>query len=234
MKTCKHGLNLIASILICCFAGASFIQPALAASTDIANVPMAVKNSVTPNVQVILDNSESMDGYMAGTLVSGSDPNTRGNIGRLAMRNAITSYRTAFNWGLMSFGIGGAGLYSTYVYLLGTDSGMVFTDDCVGYVPGVFNGTPFTPGISASNPSALYPSRRAVAMSLSIYPRMIPISLTFFITGVMGARRQSAKPGRPQPTHLILQPTIGIYHTIHPPHGRTRLPPSAAPGFPRH
>lgn len=151
MKSCKQGKPLIARALAGCFACASLMQHALGASTDLANVPMAVKNSVTPNVLIVLDNSESMDGYMEGTLVSGNNPNTRGNIGRLSMRNAVASYRSAFNWGLMSFETGSAGLYNTWVYLMGNDSGMVFTDDCVGYVAGVVNGTPLVPGISASN-----------------------------------------------------------------------------------
>lgn len=126
-----------------------------AASTDIANVPMAVSNSVTPNVLVIYDNSESMDAYMNGTLVSGNDPNTRGNIGRSVMRDAIATYRTAFNWGLMTYGMKTSPyLLNTYAYYLGSDLGMVFTDDCVGYVA----GNPPTPGNSATNGS-----RRCVA-----------------------------------------------------------------------
>lgn len=121
---------------------------AYAASLDIANVPMAVRNAVTPNVLVVYDNSQSMDAYMNGTMVSGNDPNTRSTIGRTVMRNAITSYRTAFNWGLMTYGmVGPPGLYNTYAYYLGSDSGMVFTDDCVGYIA----GSPPTPGKSASN-----------------------------------------------------------------------------------
>lgn len=119
-----------------------------AGSTDIANAPMAVSNMVTPNVLVIYDNSQSMDAYMNGTLVSGNDPSTRGNIGRSVMRNAITTYRSAFNWGLMTYGmIGAPGLYNTYAYYLGDNAGMVFTDDCVGFVA----GNPPTVGISASN-----------------------------------------------------------------------------------
>ena len=120
-----------------------------AASLDIANVPMAVRNSVTPNVLVIYDNSQSMDAYMNGTMVSGNDPNTRSTIGRTAMRDAITSYRTAFNWGLMTYGMktNPPGLYNIYAYYLGSDSGMQFTNDCTGYV----SGTPPVPGISASN-----------------------------------------------------------------------------------
>ena len=121
---------------------------AQAASTDIANVPMATSNMVTPNVLVVYDNSQSMDAYMNGTLVSGSDASTRGNIGRLVMRDAITTYRGAFNWGLMSYAMTGTpSLYNTYAYYLGSDTGMVFTDDCVGYVAAV----PPTVGVSASN-----------------------------------------------------------------------------------
>ena len=110
---------------------------------------MAVKNSVTPNILVVLDNSESMDGYMTGTLVAGNDPNTRGNVGRTAIRNlAITPYRYAFNWGLMSFTTGAPSLMGTYVYYLGDANGMVFTNNCTGYVPGVFNGAPAIAGTS--------------------------------------------------------------------------------------
>lgn len=119
------------------------------ASLDLANVPMAVKNSVAPNVLVIYDNSQSMDAYMGGTMVSGNDPNTRSTIGRSAMRNAITNYRTAFNWGLMTYAMTTTppNLYNIYAYYLGSDAGMQFTDDCVGYV----SGSPPTPGTSASN-----------------------------------------------------------------------------------
>ncbi|MBZ0093591.1 MAG: hypothetical protein K8F27_15400, partial [Sulfuricellaceae bacterium] len=146
----------VAAALFVCLMFSQFVQTVQAASTDIANVPMAVKNSVTPNVLVIYDNSESMDAYMNGTLVAGNDPNTRGNIGRQVMRNAITGYRTAFNWGLMTYGMSTnpPQLYSTWAYYLGSDTGMVFTDDCVGYVA----GNPPIPGISASNTSSAYPS----------------------------------------------------------------------------
>jgi type IV pilus assembly protein PilY1 len=125
-------------------------QAVFAGSTDISNVPMAVSNMVTPNVLVIYDNSESMDAYMNGVMVSGNNANTRGNIGRSVMRNAISAYRTAFNWGLMSYGMSSnpPTLYSTYAYYLGSDSSMVFTSNCTGYVPGVFNGAPAVPGTS--------------------------------------------------------------------------------------
>ncbi|WP_189941779.1 pilus assembly protein [Sulfuriferula thiophila] len=130
-----------------------------AASTDIANVPMAVKNSVTPNLLLIYDNSESMDAYMAGTMVSGNNPNTRGNIGRSVMRDAIDSYRTAFNWGLMTYETKTPAIYNTYAYYLGSDgtgtgagTGMLFTDTCTGYVaPSSANSYVATPGIDSTN-----------------------------------------------------------------------------------
>ena len=128
-------------------------QVVFAASTDISNVPMAVSNMVTPNVLVIYDNSQSMDAYMNGVMVSGNNPNTRGNIGRSVMRNAISGYRNAFNWGLMSYEMTNNPPYltSTYTYYLGSDTGMVFTSNCFPLpVPGVFNGAPAVPGISTA------------------------------------------------------------------------------------
>ncbi|MFC5495918.1 pilus assembly protein [Caenimonas terrae] len=133
-------------------AGLLSVNGAFAGSTDIANVPMAVSNMVTPNVLVIYDNSESMDAYMNGVMVSGNNPNTRGNIGRSVMRNAISGYRMAFNWGLMSYEMSKdpPDLRSTYAYYLGSDTGMVFTGNCTGYVAGTFNGAPAVAGTSTA------------------------------------------------------------------------------------
>ncbi len=121
-----------------------------AQSTDIANVPMAVSSMVTPNVLIMLDNSQSMDALMGGVLVSGNNANTRGNIGRGVMRNAITNFRNSFNWGVMSYGMNSnpPTLNSTYAYYLGSTTGMVFTSNCTGFVAGVFNGAPAMPGVS--------------------------------------------------------------------------------------
>lgn len=141
-------LRPIAAAVACAFVQ----QAVLAASTDIANVPMAVSSMVTPNVLVIYDNSQSMDGFMGGVMVSGNNANTRGNIGRSVMRNAIAGYRTAFNWGLMSYGLSNnpPTLYSTYAYYMGSSTGMVFTSNCTGYSAGTFNGTPSTAGTSSA------------------------------------------------------------------------------------
>lgn len=131
------------------------IGPTYAASTDIANVPMAVSNLVTPNVLVIYDNSQSMDAFMGGTLVSGNDPTTRGNIGRGVMRNAIGTYRTTFNWGLMTYEMSSSpSLLNTHAYFMGTDTGMIFTNDCKDTGGASISTTatiPPTTGKSASN-----------------------------------------------------------------------------------
>lgn len=121
-----------------------------AQSTDIANVPMAVSNMVTPNVLVVYDNSKSMDAHMNGTMVSGNNPNTRGNIGRTVMRNSISTYANAFNWGLMSYGMvtNPPPMRNIYAQYFGTDASMVFSSNCTGFIPGVFNGAPAVSGTS--------------------------------------------------------------------------------------
>lgn len=138
----------------------SLVMPsAHAQSTDIANVPMAVASMVTPNVLVILDNSQSMDALMNGVLVSGNNANTRSNIGRGVMRNAITNFRNSFNWGVMSYGLSGApSLFNTYVYYMGSNTGMVFTANCTGFVAGVFNGAPAIPGVSVDGGGRCVPN----------------------------------------------------------------------------
>ncbi len=140
------------------------VSPAHAQSTDIANVPMAVSSMVTPNVLVMLDNSQSMDALMGGVLVSGNNANTRGNIGRSVIRNAITNFRSSFNWGVMSYGMSSApSLYNTYVYYMGSAAGMVFTANCSGYVAGVFNGAPSLPGMSPDGGGRCIPNPQWVA-----------------------------------------------------------------------
>ena len=114
---------------------------------NLAQYPLFLSGNVAPNVLVLYDNSESMDGTMAGKLIAGSDPTTRGNIARSVITSTITSYRTSFNWGLASFQHDGDGasapagtLYNTFAYYFGDSStppsptAMVFTHDCVNGV----------------------------------------------------------------------------------------------------
>ncbi len=116
------------------------VQPSWAATVGLSNYPLYLVPKVHPNVLVVLDNSESMDGYLNGYMVSGDDPQTRGNVGRSVMRSTITAYRPAFNWGLMTFKTSGLTRYQIYNYYLGNTptfdtsgnptSGMAFTDNC--------------------------------------------------------------------------------------------------------
>ena len=129
------------------------LPAAFAQQTDLSDVPMVVKNSVKPNVLAIFDNSESMDAYMYGKLITGTDPNTRGNIGRRVLSNVITTYRSNFNWGLMSFELRDQYLLNTYAYYFGDATNMLFTDDCVngfsasnGNLGCVANPEPFAGG----------------------------------------------------------------------------------------
>ncbi len=123
--------RLIFQILVLALLSIAPSFNAANAETDLADFPMAVNNQVKPNVLVIYDNSQSMDAYMEGMLVSGTDTQTRGNIGRQVMRDAITTYRDKFNWGLMTFELSGSlELDNTYVYYMGSDTGMTFTSDC--------------------------------------------------------------------------------------------------------
>ncbi|WP_245222781.1 hypothetical protein [Ralstonia insidiosa] len=110
-----------------------------AALLTIAQYPLFLSsNTATPNILVVYDNSQSMDGTMAGKLIAGNDPTTRGNIARSVITSTISNYRTQFNWGLATFDAPGPSLYNTYAYFFGSASTMVFTNDCVN-------------GISASN-----------------------------------------------------------------------------------
>ncbi|UUZ75299.1 hypothetical protein LP414_26185 [Polaromonas sp. P1(28)-13] len=190
------------------------LTPASAGSTDIVNVPMAVSNMVTPNVLVIYDNSQSMDAQMNGVMLSGNNTNTRSNIGRSVMRNAITTYRKAFNWGLMSYGMtqDPPTLYSTYSYYLGSDTGMVFTSNCTGYIAGVFNGAPSIPGISPMVAEGVLPTRNlpwAMSTSRLITALMISTLLTYCISEDIRGRPPSTKLGLPQQTPPIQPLTRG-------------------------
>ena len=132
---------------LACLLGQAMAQ-AHAGSTDIADYPVGGRAIAPPNVLVIYDNSQSMAAFMNGTPVSGSHPDTRGNIGRSILRDTISRRRGDVNWGLMSFGLSGAAvLRNTYASYMGSDTGMVFTDDCVGFV----DSNPPTAGVSASN-----------------------------------------------------------------------------------
>ena len=131
MNVCKR----TAAALI----GALYAGSASAALLSIAQYPLFLTTRVIPNLLVVYDNSESMDGTMAGKVIAGDDPTTRGNIARSVIRSTITNFSGSFNWGLESFAVPDLpGPYITYAYYFGNATTMNFTNDCVG-------------GISASN-----------------------------------------------------------------------------------
>lgn len=105
---------------------------ALPQAITFAQSPLFLGTTVKPNVLVVYDNSQSMDGTMAGKVIAGDDASTRGNIARSVLRNTITSYRNSFQWGLASFGLANQGLYTTYAYYFGSDAEVVYTNSCVG------------------------------------------------------------------------------------------------------
>lgn len=123
-------------LLLSSLTGAA--PPAAAQTLSLAQSPLFLGTAVKPNVLVVLDNSQSMDGTMSGRLIAGSDASTRGNIARSVLRDTITGFRTSFRWGLASFELRAAGYYTTYAYYFGSDAQVVYTNDCVA-------------GISASN-----------------------------------------------------------------------------------
>jgi len=135
---------------------------ALPQTITFSQAPLFLGTTVKPNVLVVYDNSQSMDGTMAGKLIAGSDVTTRGNIARSVLRNTITSYRNSFQWGLASFGLANQGLYTTYAYYFGSDAEVAYTNDCVN-------------GISATNGN-----RRCVAAPEAGGPGSY---LTYALTG---------------------------------------------------
>ena len=133
-------LRPLARLVPLLLAAALAASPCFATALSISQYPLFLTGRTPPNVLIIYDNSESMDGTMAGKLIAGDDPTTRGNIARSVIRSTVNSFSSQFNWGLETFYTGGAGLYSTYPYWLGNDQTMVFTDDCVNGISASNNG----------------------------------------------------------------------------------------------
>ena len=63
--------SIVGAILITPLIWSVTLRPALAANLNLAQSPIFLGSKVLPNVLIIYDNSESMDGYMAGKLVAG-------------------------------------------------------------------------------------------------------------------------------------------------------------------
>ena len=134
MKSARGVLRCIAPWLLLALPLGAVAAPVF----TFASYPLFLAPAIKPNVMVIFDNSESMDATMAGKVISGDDPTTRGNIARSVVRSLLLTYRDSFNWGLTTFETTGNTLYNTHAYYVGDATSMVYTNDCVA-------------GISASN-----------------------------------------------------------------------------------
>lgn len=141
MKQAMSKVALHGALVAAAGAAALLASPTAPAQTlNFAQSPLFLGTTVKPNVLVVYDNSQSMDGTMAGRLIAGSDATTRGNIARTVLRDTITSYRNAFQWGLSSFALRNSGVYTTYAYYFGSDAEVRFTNDCVAGISLSNNG----------------------------------------------------------------------------------------------
>lgn len=137
------------------FVAAGGVALVVSASTSLAAPPFAISNvplflapNVKPNLMLILDNSQSMDATMAGAVIAGDDPTTRGNTARRVLRNILNGpLADSFNWGLATFDLqlnsGRASRFNTQAYWLGNNATMTYTNTCNAGVSNVIgpNGT---------------------------------------------------------------------------------------------
>lgn len=141
MKQAMSKVALHGALVAAAGATALLVSPPAQSQTlNFAQSPLFLGTTVKPNVLVVYDNSQSMDGTMAGRVIAGDDPSTRGNIARTVLRDTITAYRSAFNWGLASFGLVNPAVYTTYAYYFGNDDEVRFTNDCIAGVSLTNNG----------------------------------------------------------------------------------------------
>ena len=133
-----RGLSRGARVMLPLLAGALLGLGSPAQALELAQVPLFLSPPINPNVLVMLDNSQSMDGTMGGKMLSGASPETRSNVARSVLRDIIESYRHSFNWGLGSFRIRGPlEPINVLAYYLGKAATMVYTNTCTDVVDGV-------------------------------------------------------------------------------------------------
>lgn len=130
---------------------------------NIPQIPLNMATGVPPNIMVLYDNSQSMDGTMAGKIVTGSPewaasiaPGgtllTRGDIARSVILKVIERYRKDANWGIMTFGVTGFLYpYNTHAYFFGSDATMNLTNDCVNGISASHGGLRCLPNPSGTN-----------------------------------------------------------------------------------
>jgi type IV pilus assembly protein PilY1 len=85
-----------------------WFAPAAVAQTppptlQISDTPSLAAGGGTPNVLLVVDNSNSMDRTSSGAPVLATDPTSKSAIARAAARNIIGSYGSVMNLGLMAY-----------------------------------------------------------------------------------------------------------------------------------
>ena len=92
-------------LIVAIVAAVSLSIPVFADSSisDYSAVPPFISMGVTPNVLVILDNSNSMDEDVSGNAVGSDAPNSRSEIARQAILTLIEKNATKMNFGLMAY-----------------------------------------------------------------------------------------------------------------------------------
>ncbi|MHB8624197.1 MAG: pilus assembly protein [Sulfuricaulis sp.] len=149
--------TLAARLLVsAALAGLAWAAQAANVQLPLSTIPLSLTSTTKPNVLVILDNSQSMDGHIPGIMTSGDDPATRSNVGRTILSKSIIGYRQNFNWGLETFATSGKTLYPIWNYYLGNTptfdssnvpkSGMTFTAaaNCANHGVVDTDGNPIT------------------------------------------------------------------------------------------
>ena len=70
---------------------------------NISQVPLTAAQNATPNVLLIMDNSNSMDEAPNGSAVGSDNPDSKSEIARTAARTIIERYQGRMNMGLMAY-----------------------------------------------------------------------------------------------------------------------------------
>ncbi|HDM77186.1 MAG TPA: hypothetical protein ENG51_12080, partial [Deltaproteobacteria bacterium] len=97
--------RVILLIMILVAAASLLSIPVFADSniSDYSAIPPFISQGVTPNVLVILDNSNSMDEDVNGNAVGSDAPNSRSEIARQAILKLIEKNAAKMNFGLMAY-----------------------------------------------------------------------------------------------------------------------------------
>lgn len=107
-KPAQHPLlpAAVAMLLLACMAGPRAQQPPAPVRPvplNISQAPLMATQNATPNVLLIMDNSNSMDEAPNGSAVGSDSTDSKSEIARAAARTIIERYQGRMNLGLMAY-----------------------------------------------------------------------------------------------------------------------------------